>query len=69
MRAITKLAEQGDNDAALARDVESCRKYIGAYAVKLKGRVDAIVFCGGIGSARRGLPSKNLCRSGGVAGV
>ena len=51
MRAITKLAEQGDNDAALARSVfvERCRKYIGAYAVKLKGRVDAIVFCGGIG--------------------
>ena len=51
MRAITKLAEQGDDDAALARSVfiERCRKYIGAYAVKLKGRVDAIVFCGGIG--------------------
>ena len=51
MRAITKLAEQGDSDAALARSVfiERCRKYIGAYAVKLKGRVDAIVFCGGIG--------------------
>ena len=29
--------------------MERCRKYIGAYAVKLKGRVDAIVFCGGIG--------------------
>lgn len=51
MRAITKLAEQGDADAALARSVfvERCRKYVGAYAVKLKGRVDAIVFCGGIG--------------------
>ena len=51
MRAITKLAEQGDADAALARSVfvERCRKYVGAYSVKLKGRVDAIVFCGGIG--------------------
>ncbi|CAB9508219.1 Acetate kinase [Seminavis robusta] len=40
-----------DENCQLARQVfaERCRKYLGAYYFKLQGRVDAIVFCGGIG--------------------
>mmetsp|Transcript_20127 Transcript_20127/g.60011 ORF Transcript_20127/g.60011 Transcript_20127/m.60011 type:complete len:1183 (+) Transcript_20127:244-3792(+) len=51
MRAVKAAAEAGDPDAKLARDVfvERVRKYLGAYAVKLGGRVDAVAFCGGIG--------------------
>ena len=42
--------EQGDADAALAFDVtvHRIRKYVGAYAAVL-GRLDALVFTGGIG--------------------
>ncbi|MDD4914520.1 MAG: acetate kinase [Methylococcales bacterium] len=50
MRAIHKLAETGDKAAILALDMYAyrIRKYIGAYYAVL-GRVDAIVFTGGIG--------------------
>lgn len=50
MRAIHKLAEAGDEDARLALDMYAYRikKYIGAYFAVL-GRVDALVFTGGIG--------------------
>lgn len=51
MRIIKDNAQQGDGDCRLAREVfsERCRKYLGSYFVKLSGKVDAIVFTGGIG--------------------
>ncbi|WP_295882058.1 acetate/propionate family kinase [uncultured Thiohalocapsa sp.] len=50
MREVHRLAETGDEDAELALGVACHRlkKYIGAYAAIL-GRVDALVFTGGIG--------------------
>lgn len=50
MRAIHKLAKAGNEAAALALDMYAYRlkKYIGAYYAVL-GRVDALVFTGGIG--------------------
>ena len=51
MRVIKEKALDGDSSCQLAREVfvERCRKYLGAYYVQLLGRVDAIVFTGGIG--------------------
>jgi acetate kinase len=50
MREIISLAEKGDTQAGLALDIFCYRikKYIGAYAAVL-GRLDALVFTGGIG--------------------
>jgi len=50
MREIDRMAEEGDDRAELAIGIMSHRikKYIGAYYAEL-GRVDAIVFTGGIG--------------------
>ncbi len=50
MREVHRLAEAGDEDAELALGVTCHRlkKYIGAY-LALLGRVDALVFTGGIG--------------------
>ncbi|MDD3342524.1 MAG: acetate kinase [Sulfurospirillaceae bacterium] len=50
MRAINKLAEEGDAQAQLALDMFNYRikKYIGSYSAVL-GRVDCIIFTGGIG--------------------
>lgn len=50
MREIQRLAEEGDDRAELAIGITAHRlkKYIGAYYAEL-GRVDAIVFTGGIG--------------------
>lgn len=50
MRDLWKAADEGNARAKLAIDVLRHRslKYIGAYAIEL-GRVDAIVFTGGIG--------------------
>ncbi|MCG6983687.1 MAG: acetate kinase [Thiocapsa sp.] len=50
MREIDRLAEAGDDRAELAIGISAHRikKYIGAYCAEL-GRVDAIVFTGGIG--------------------
>ena len=50
MREITGLAQGGDAQAQLAIDMYCYRvkKYIGAYAAVL-GRVDAVIFTGGIG--------------------
>lgn len=50
MREVHRLAEAGDEDAELALGVtcHRLRKYIGAYVAVL-GRVDAVVFTGGIG--------------------
>lgn len=51
MREIERLISNGENSAKLAFEIFVNRvlKYIGAYALEL-GRVDAIVFSGGIGS-------------------
>jgi acetate kinase len=50
MREVHRLADAGDADAALARDMfcYHAKKYIGAYCAVL-GHVDAIVFTAGIG--------------------
>jgi acetate kinase len=50
MREAARLADEGDKRAQLAIDIYCYRlkKYIGAYCAVL-GRVDAIVFTGGIG--------------------
>ncbi len=50
MREIISLAEKGDTQAGLALDIFCYRikKYIGAYTAVL-GRLDALVFTGGIG--------------------
>lgn len=50
MRQIGARADEGDPDAALAREVmvHRLRKYLGAYAFVL-GRLDAVVFTAGIG--------------------
>ena len=50
LREVEQRRDAGDPDAALAFDVMTyrLRKYVGAYAVAL-GRVDAVVFTGGIG--------------------
>ena len=50
MREIHRLAAEGDDRAELAIGITArrIRKYIGAYYAEL-GRVDAIVFTGGIG--------------------
>jgi acetate kinase len=50
MREIHRLAKAGRDDAVLALEVftHRLRKYVGAYCAEL-GRVDALVFTGGIG--------------------
>jgi acetate kinase len=50
MRTLTELAKQGNQRASLAIDVFCYRvkKYIGSYTAVL-GRLDAVVFTGGIG--------------------
>ena len=50
MRDIDKAADEGDQDAILARDmlIYGIRKYIGAYTAAMNG-VDIIVFTAGIG--------------------
>ncbi|HZB68419.1 MAG TPA: acetate kinase, partial [Ornithinibacter sp.] len=49
-RTITERVTAGDPDATLALDVtvHRLRKYVGGYAAVL-GRLDAVVFTGGIG--------------------
>jgi acetate kinase len=56
MRAIQSRAESGDPAASLALDVYCyrIRKYLGAYYAVL-GRVDAIVFTGGVGENQPGV--------------
>mmetsp|Transcript_1567 Transcript_1567/g.4765 ORF Transcript_1567/g.4765 Transcript_1567/m.4765 type:complete len:1183 (+) Transcript_1567:91-3639(+) len=51
MPAVAAAAEAGDPNAALARTlfVERARKYIGAYLVKLGGRLESLVFTGSVG--------------------
>lgn len=64
MREIERLAAAGDPRAALAIEIATHRlkKYIGAYYAEL-GRVDAIVFTGGIGENSVGI------RAGACAGL
>ncbi len=56
MRNISELAETGNKRAKLAIDIFCYRikKYIGAYAAAL-GRLDAVIFTGGIGENATGL--------------
>jgi hypothetical protein len=51
MRAIQQRSAAGDADATLALDVfvKRVRKYLGSFLVELGGKVDAVVFTGGIG--------------------
>ena len=68
MRQIVELAQSGDTDAQLAIDMYGYRvkKYIGSYVAAL-GRVDALVFTGGIGenaAAIRAGSCKNLLQLG-----
>lgn len=48
---ISQKAEQGDEDCKLAFDlvVDKILDYFGGYYLKLGGKVDALVFAGGIG--------------------
>lgn len=50
MRTLSQLAQKGDERAALAIDIFAYRvkKYIGSYTAVL-GKVDALIFTGGIG--------------------
>jgi acetate kinase len=60
-RDIEDAAEEGDERAQLAMDLEAYRlkKYIGAYATAL-GRVDALVFTAGVGEMSPKLRRKFL---------
>ncbi|HSO64456.1 MAG TPA: acetate kinase [Ornithinibacter sp.] len=68
-RTVVERREHGDADAALAFDVtvHRIRKYVGAYAAVL-GRLDALVFTGGIGE--RSAPLRSAVVDGlGVLGL
>lgn len=69
MRNLSDLATQGDKRAALAIDIfcYHIKKYIGAYSAVL-GRVDAVVFTGGIGENAVGIRSK-ICTELGQVGI
>jgi acetate kinase len=69
MREIQRLAEEGDDRAELAIGISAHRlkKYIGAYYAEL-GRVDAIVFTGGIGENAPVIRSR-VCRDAAWLGV
>lgn len=51
MRDVINAAKSGDVDCALARNlyVQRVRKYLGAFLVKLDGKLDALVFTAGVG--------------------
>jgi len=61
LREIERRAEQGDERARLALEVFCYRtkKYVGAYAAAL-GRLDAVVFTGGIGENSALVRAKSL---------
>lgn len=69
MREITRLADNGDALARLAIDiyVYRLRKYIGGYAAVL-GRLDALVFTGGIGENAAGIRA-GACRELSALGI
>lgn len=62
MRNLTNMAEKGDPRARLAIDIFCYRikKYIGAYTAAL-GRLDALIFTGGIGENATGV-RQQVCR-------
>ena len=68
-RTVTERVAAGDPDAALALDVtvHRLRKYVGGYAAVL-GRLDALVFTGGIGE-RSALLRAALVHGLGVLGL
>merc|ERR1712203_663837 len=51
MRDVINAAKSGDSDCALARNlyVQRVRKYLGAFLVKLDGKLDALIFTAGVG--------------------
>jgi len=55
MRDVITAAKEGHKDCALARSlyVERVRKYLGAFLVKLDGKLDALVFTAGVGENDR----------------
>ena len=69
MREVHRLVAAGDADAEAALDIFCYRaaKYVGAYAVAL-GRLDALVFTGGIGENDPEVRSR-ICDSLGVLGI
>ena len=69
MREITRLAEAGDARARLAIDIYiyRLRKYIGSYTAVL-GRLDALVFTGGIGENAAGIRA-GACRNLSALGI
>lgn len=69
VRGLLKRETQGDRDAALALAayVYRIRKYIGAYAAAL-GRVDALVFTGGVGENSAQIRSR-CCRKLQLLGI
>jgi acetate kinase len=69
MRTILGRVETGDKIASLALDMYCyrIRKYIGAYAVAL-GRVDALVFTGGIGE-HAAIVRERICADLDILGI
>jgi acetate kinase len=69
MREIEAARAAGDPDACLAFDifVHRLRKYVGAYAVVL-GRLDALVFTGGIGEHSAAV-REAVCDGLGILGI
>ena len=61
MRDVMAAADEGNEDAQIARDmlIEGVRKYIGAYTAVMHG-VDAIVFTAGIGENNAVLREKMM---------
>merc|ERR1712146_669902 len=55
MRDVIAAAKNGDEDCALARNlyVQRVRKYLGAFLVKLNGKLDALIFTAGVGENDR----------------
>ncbi|MGH9441153.1 MAG: acetate/propionate family kinase [Thermoanaerobaculia bacterium] len=61
VREVLRRASEGDDDARLAADlyVYRIKKYVGAYLAVL-GRVDAIVFTGGVGENSAEIRARSL---------
>lgn len=68
-RDLCAAAEKGDEKAALARDMQvyQIKKFIGGYATVL-GRVDGLVFTGGIGENSSWI-REEICKNMGVLGI
>ena len=70
MRELLLREQQGDAAASLAIEayVYRIRKYLGSYFVALGGRVDAIVFTGGIGENAAAIRQR-CCSELGLPGI